>query len=91
MIIWVNVTEYCRRTGHSRKYVLKQIEEGSIIAVKEYEGGFYKVKYETHEDILESVLEKLDKMEEKLDKLSQHFGASNNPRFEKFYYRPRLR
>lgn len=75
MKMWVSVADYCRRTGQSRRFVIKQIEEGSIRAYKEFDDGHYKVEYETFEDILEKTYEKLEKIEEKLDKLSKHFGV----------------
>ena len=78
MISWITVLEYMRKRNLSRSRVNWMIENGELEVKRETDSGKILIKYEEHEDILNIVFERINSINDKIEKLCIHLGVESD-------------
>ena len=74
MVKWYSLPSYMKKTGLSKKSILKMMEDGTLVHTTTDGGGKYLIKEEVSEEIID-LKAQLDKTNALLSKLCAHMGV----------------
>lgn len=74
MVKWYSLPAYMKKTGLSKKSVLKMMDQGALVYTMTDGGGKYLIKEEVSEELID-LKKELDRINEMLLKLCNHMGV----------------